>query len=376
VLSFLFATLMSSPSSANVPPQPTLQVRPFGLLSSGQTANLYLLTNAAGMQVALTNYGATVVSLKVPDRCNNSADVVLGYDTPKEYETDKSYFGGTIGRYANRIAQGKFSIGGHHFTLAKNHANNSLHGGLRGFNKRMWTTNEIPNKLAVEFTYVSPDGEENFPGTLTTKARFTLPHDKNELEIDYTAITDQPTIATLTNHSYFNLSGEGSADILSHVLQLHAASFTPVDSTLIPTGEIRSVQNTPFDFTQPHPIGSRIHQPDEQLQFAKGYDHNWVLNKTDAAAHATPQLAAIASDPHSGRVLEVLTTEPGVQFYTGNSLDDTICGKAGKRYPFRSAFCLETQHFPDSPNHPDFPSTLVSPNNPLHSKTIFRFSAK
>ena len=370
---------MSSPSSANVPPQPSLQVRTFGLLSSGQTADLYLLTNAAGMQVALTNYGATVVSLKVPDRGGHSADVVLGYDTPKEYETDKSYFGGTIGRYANRIANGKFSLAGQHCTLAKNNGNNSLHGGARGFNKRMWTANEIPGQhnLAVEFTYVSPAGEENFSGTLTTKVRFTLPHDKNELEIDYTAITDQPTIANLTNHSYFNLSAEGSGDILSHVLQLHAANFTPVDSTLIPTGEIRSVQNTPFDFTQPHPIGSRIHQPDEQLQFAKGYDHNWVLNKTnDATDNAAPQLAAIASDPHSGRILEVLTTEPGVQFYTGNFLDDSIRGKSGKPYPLRSAFCLETQHFPDSPNHPDFPSTLVSPNNPLHSKTIFRFSAK
>jgi aldose 1-epimerase len=353
-------------------------VRPFGQLTPGQTPDLYLLTNTAGMQVALTNFGATIVSLKVPDRRGNSADLVLGYDTPHEYEADKSYFGSTIGRYANRIAQGRFSLGGQQFILAKNNGNNSLHGGIRGFNKRTWTANEIPGEhgLALEFTYISPDGEENFPGTLTTKVRFTLPHDKNELEIDYTAAADQPTIATLTNHSYFNLSGEGSGDILSHVLQLHAACFTPVDSTLIPTGEIRSVQDTPFDFTQPHPIGSRIHQLDEQLNFAKGYDHNWVLNKTHHDANVTPQLAAIASDPESGRVLEVLTTEPGIQFYTGNFLDDTIRGKAGKRYPFRSGFCLETQHFPDSPNHPTFPSTLVSPDHPLHSKTIFRFSAK
>jgi aldose 1-epimerase len=220
VLSFFFATLMSTAFSANVPPRPSLQVRRFGLLSSGQTADLYLLTNARGMQVALTNYGATIVTLKVPDRSNNSADVVLGYDTPKQYETDKSYFGGTIGRYANRIAQGKFSLAGQHFTLAKNNGNNSLHGGILGFNKRMWTANEIPGQhdLAIEFTYVSPDGEENFPGTLTTKVRFTLPHDKNELEIDYTVTADRPSIANLTNHSYFNLSGEGSADILSHVV--------------------------------------------------------------------------------------------------------------------------------------------------------------
>jgi aldose 1-epimerase len=259
--------------------------------------------------------------------------------------------------------------------LPKNDGDNTLHGGISGFNKKIWTAKEVPSKdgVALQFTYVSPDGEEGFPGTLTATILFTVYSDRNELRIDYMASTDKTTVVNLTNHSYFNLAGQGNGDILSHKLQLNASKFTPVDATLIPTGELRDVKNTPFDFTHAVAIGERINGSDEQLKFGRGYDHNWVLDRK--AGEKEPGLAAVALEANSGRVLEVLTTEPGVQFYSGNFLDG-VHGKGGAVYPLRSAFCLETQHFPDSPNHANFPSTTLSPGKPLHSTTIFRFIAK
>ncbi|HET7106313.1 MAG TPA: aldose epimerase family protein [Candidatus Acidoferrum sp.] len=361
-------------------PAPTskapVKVRAFGAIASGEKADLYVLTNNRGMTVAITNYGATVVSIKVPDRAGKFADVVLGYDTAKEYEDGTAHFGGTVGRYANRIAHGSFVLAGKTYTLPKNNGENTLHGGLLSFDKKMWAGKEVPSKegLAVEFTYTSPDGEEGFPGTMNVTVVFTLMNAKNELKIEYTASTDKPTVVNLTNHSYFDLAGQGNGDILSQTLQLNASKFTPVDSGLIPTGELRSVRGTPFDFLKPVAIGERINGEDEQLKLGRGYDHNWVLDRKTGFSGIEP--AAVARDSKSGRVLEVLTTEPGIQFYTGNFLDGTAHGKEGKVYEQRYAFCLETQHFPDSPNHAGFPSTTLFPSKPYHSTTILRFSVR
>jgi aldose 1-epimerase len=352
----------------------TIRKQSFGKTAGGDQIDLYSLTNKKGMEVSITNFGATVVTLRVPDRFGKPADVVLGYDTLQGYENGKSYFGATVGRYANRIGGGKFSIEGKTYTLPKNNGNNTLHGGIVGFNKKVWKAQEIPSNdaSALELTYLSADGEEGFPGNLSVKVVFTLPVDRNELKIDYTATTDKDTVLNLSNHSYFNLAGEGSGDILDHVLTLHAKQFTPVDQTLIPTGELRDVAGTPLDFNSATAIGKRINEDYEQLVFGKGYDHNWVL-ASDSAKNLT--IAAEAYDPKSGRTLEALTTEPGVQFYSGNFLDGPT-GKGGKAYPRRSAFCLETQHFPDSPNHPNFPATMLKPGAVFHSETVFRFSAK
>jgi aldose 1-epimerase len=326
------------------------------------------------MQVAITNFGATVVALKVPDRAGKAADVVLGFDTLEGYENGTAYFGATVGRYGNRIGGGQFSIDGKTYTLPKNNGNNTLHGGIVGFNKKVWKAIAGKDSESLEMSYLSVDGEEGFPGNLSVKVAFTLPADRNELKIDYTATTDKDTVLNLTNHSYFNLAGEGNGDILDHVLMLHAKQFTPVDKTLIPTGELRDVAGTPLDFTTATSIGKRISENYEQLVFGKGYDHNWVLARAEGEKGLT--LAAEAYDPKSGRKLEVLTTEPGVQFYSGNFLDGSAKGKGNKAYGQRAAFCLETQHFPDSPNHPNFPGTLLKPNSVFHSQTVFRFSAK
>jgi len=352
----------------------TMETRSFGAIHSGKEMQLYVLRNNRGMEVAITNFGATVVSIKVPDRSGHVDDVALGYDSARQYEEGKAHFGGTVGRYANRIAHGKFVLDGHTYSLPKNNGDNTLHGGVFGFDKRVWSAQQIPSPdgIAMEFHYVSVDGEEAFPGTLAAKVVFTLYKDKNELRIDYTAGTDKPTVVNLTNHSYFNLSGQGNGDILATVLQLNASRFTPVDETLIPTGELRTVKDTPFDFTKPVAIGERIDGTDLQLRYGRGYDHNWVLDAYSDSSE--PRLAAIARDTKSGRVLEVLTTEPGVQLYTGNFLDGSEHGKGGVAYQRRTAFCLETQHFPDSPNHANFPSTTLEPRKPFHSTTIFRFS--
>jgi aldose 1-epimerase len=352
----------------------TMQKRDFGKTEDGQQIDLYTLTNKNGMEVAITNFGGTVVSLKVPDKDGKFADIVLGYDDVSGYESGKAFLGATVGRYANRIAGGKFVLDGTTYTLPTNDGPNTLHGGLKGFSKRVWTAKDVsgPSGQALQLTYLSKDGEEGFPGSLSAKVVFTLTN-TNQLKIDYSATTDKDTVINLTNHSYFNLSGQGEGDILGHELTLHASRFTPVDATLIPTGDLRSVKGTPFDFTKSTPIGARIEQDDEQLKLGKGYDHNWVL---DGGGAGILHLAAQAYDPKSGRILDVLTTEPGIQFYTGNFLDGTIHGKDGKVYNHRYAFCLETQHFPDSPNHPKFPTTELKSGQRYHSTTVFVFLTK
>ena len=351
-----------------------IEKKPFGKTDDGQAVDLYVLSNKHGMEASITNYGATLVGLKVPDRTGKIDDVVLGYDTLDGYVTGKAYFGATIGRYANRIAQGKFTLDGVTYTLSKNDGQNTLHGGVVGFNKHVWHAREVsnPEGESLELTYLSKDGEEGFPGNLSVVVTYTLPSDRNELKIDYRATTDKDTVLNLTNHAYFNLAGQGNGDILQHLITLHANQFTPVDETLIPTGELRDVKGTPFDFLRPAVIGARIDQDDQQLKFGKGYDESWVIAKSGDPKALTS--AAEAYDPRSGRVLEVLTTEPAIQFYSGNHLDYIANGKAGKTYDFRSAFCLETQHFPDSPNHPAFPTTELRPAESYHSTTILRFS--
>ena len=347
-----------------------MQKQSFGKTEDGQPVDLYILTNKNGMEAAITNYGGTVVSLKVADRNGKFEDVVLGYDNLDGYATGKAYIGATVGRYANRIAHATFTLDGTTYTLAKNDGDNHLHGG---FNKRVWTAKDVSSSAgqALELTYLSKDGEEGFPGNLPVKVVYTLT-DQNELKIDYSATTDKDTVLNLTNHAYFNLAGQGNGDILQQQIMIKADRFTPIDATSIPTGELRSVKGTPFDFTNSTAIGARIDQDDQQLKLGRGYDHNWVLN------NGTPGslfLAAQAYDPHSGRVLEVLTTEPGIQLYTGNFLDG-IHGKDGKVYNRRYAFCLETQHFPDSPNHPNFPSAELKPGQHFQSTTVYKFSTK
>jgi aldose 1-epimerase len=344
----------------------------FGKTPEGQAVDLYALTNKNGVEVSITNYGGAVVSVKVPDRKGKMADVVLGYDSLDGYVNDKSYFGALIGRYGNRIAHGEFTLDGVTYKLAKNNGDNSLHGGTRGFNKAVWSAKGISSKggQALQLNYLSKDGEEGYPGNLNVQVVYSLT-DANELKIEYDATTDKKTMLNLTNHSYFNLAGQGSGDNLGHRLMIAADRFTPVDAGLIPTGELRSVAGTPFDFRSKTAIGARINADDEQLKLGKGYDHNFVLRGSGSLG-----LAARAVEPNSGRVLEVWTTEPGVQFYTGNFLDGTVRGKEGKTYGFRSAFCLETQHFPDSPNHPDFPSTVLSPGQRFHSVTVYKFATE
>jgi aldose 1-epimerase len=346
----------------------------FGKLQDGTTVDLYTLTNSKGMQASVTNFGATLVALKTPDRSGKLADVVLGYSTPAEYQQGTYFFGGTIGRYANRIARGQFTLDGKTYHLPINDGPNSLHGGTTGFNKRVWTAKELAGNSdpAVQFTYLSPAGEEGYPGNLNVEVTYTL-RDDDSLQIAYRATTDKDTVLNLTNHSYFNLGGEGSGDILGHQLTLYADRFTPVNATLIPTAELRAVKGTPFDFTKSTPIGARINQDSQQLKFGKGYDHNWVLT---AGQSETPQDAAEVYDPASGRVLTILTTQPGIQFYSGNFLDGTVHGKSGKTYTHRSGLCLETQHFPDSPNHPTFPSTVLKPGQSFQSLSIYRFSTR
>jgi aldose 1-epimerase len=340
----------------------------------GKQVNLYTLKNAGGMEVKITNYGGTITSVKTPDRNKNFGDVVLGFDSLDGYtsKANTSYFGALIGRYANRIGHGKFTLDGHEYQIPTNEGANMLHGGNKGFDKRVWDAKDVSTSSspALELRYVSKDGEEGFPGTLTATVKYTLTA-KNELRIDYSAVTDKDTVQNLTNHSYFNLSGPGSGTILEDKIMLAADRYTPVAKDLIPTGAIDSVAGTPFDFRKAAVIGSRIKDDNEQLKFANGYDQNFVLNRKGNSL----TLAARVEDPKSGRVLEVLTTQPGIQFYTGNFLNGSVSGIGGK-YEFRSALCLETQHFPDSPNHSNFPSTELKPGQPFHSTTVYRFSTE
>jgi aldose 1-epimerase len=346
----------------------------FGKTPGGQPVDLYVLANKSGAEVSITNYGGAVVSLKMPDRNGKLADVVLGYDTVEGYVSDKAYFGALVGRYGNRIAHAQFVLDGKTYTLAKNNGENSLHGGVKGFNKALWTAKILPAKdgQSLELSYLSRDGEEGFPGNLRVSVVYTLT-DTNALKIEYSATTDKKTVVNLTNHSYFNLAGQGNGDILGHLLTIQADQFTPVDADLIPTGELRDVMDTPFDFRKATAIGARIDQPDEQLKLGGGYDHNFVLRMSMDHGEF---LAARVLEPASGRVMEVWTTEPGVQFYTGNFLDGKTVGKGGVAYPKRSAFCLETQHFPDSPNQPKFPSTVLNAGARYHTITTYKFSAE
>jgi aldose 1-epimerase len=344
----------------------------WGALPSGEALDLYTFRNANGIEASITNYGGRLVTLKTPDRDGRFADIVLGFDDPDEYLKKNPYFGALVGRYANRIANAEFTLDGTTYKLARNNGENSLHGGLKGFDKIAWKGEQIstPDGPALMLEYVSADGEEGYPGTLTATATYTLTDD-NDLRIDYAATTDKKTVLNLTNHSYFDLAGQGSGDILDHIVTIAADHFTPVNAHLIPTGELRSVMGTPFDFTRPTRIGDRIDQDNEQLKLGAGYDHNFVLK----ASGRDPSFAARAHHPDSGRTLEVLTTQPGVQFYTGNHLADSLSkGKGGVIYGFRSGFCLETQHFPDSPNQPNFPSTELKPGEQYQQTTIFRFS--
>ena len=345
----------------------------FGKTGDGRPVDLYTLTNSQGMEVRAMTYGGIIVSLRVPDKTGKFDDVVLGHDTLDGYLVNPPYFGVIVGRYANRIGNATFTLDGVKYTLAKNDGPNSLHGGLNGFNKQVWEAKPFKDTtgVGVAFSYLSKDGEEGYPGNLKVKVSYVLT-DENQVVIDYEATTDKATPLNLSQHSYFNLAGEGSGDILGHHLMLNADRFTPVDKTLIPTGEIRPVQGTPLDFTTPTAIGARINDNYEQLVVGRGYDHNFVINRKEDGLI----LAARVHEPTSGRVLEVFTTEPAVQFYSGNFLDGTITGKHGHVYKQRNGFCLETQHYPDSPNHPDFPSTILRPGATFHSQTVFKFSAE
>ncbi len=355
-------------------PSVNLQHDYFGTVPSGREVRAYALTNGSGMLVRAINYGGIIQSLIVPDRDGTPADIVLGYDSLAPYLDASPYFGAITGRYTNRIGGAKFTLDGTTYQLAANDGPNHLHGGLKGFDKVVWNaeTFQTEDGAGVVFTYISPAGEEGYPGTLEARITYTLTSN-SELVVDYFGTTDEATPVNLTQHSYFNLAGHDGGDVLDHRLMINADAFTPVGATLIPTGELRSVADTPFDFRQPTAIGARIEDNDEQLRFGLGYDDNFVLNRESAAARSTV-LAARVSDPESGRVMEIHTTEPGLQFYTGNHLDGTLRGKGGAVYRHRAGFCLETQHYPDSPNKPDFPTTILRPGMEYRSRTVFVFS--
>ena len=349
-------------------------VAPFGTTPDGEEASVYTLTNARGMEVRVTDWGGVVLSISVPDREGTVEDVTLGFDTLAPYTTGESpYFGALVGRYGNRIAGGRFSLDGQTYTLATNNGPNHLHGGVRGFDKRLWTAEpfETDSTAGLVLTRTSPDGEEGYPGALDVRVTYTLTDD-DALAFEYHATTDAATPVNLTQHTYFNLAGSGG-DVLGHELTLDAGAFTPVDSTLIPTGEVRPVVGTPFDFREPRAIGERIGADDEQLRYGGGYDHNWVLDRDGEAGLVR---AARLYDPSSGRAMEVWTTEPGVQFYSGNFLDGSLTGRGGVAYAYRSGLALETQHFPDSPNQAAFPSTVLRPGETYRSRTVYRFSVE
>jgi aldose 1-epimerase len=350
----------------------TVTTQPFGKMPDGTPVEVFTLSDGA-VEARIISYGGILVSLKTPDRNGNSADVVLGFDDLDGYVSNSNgphgaFFGALVGRYANRIANGTFTLDGKKYSLPINNAPNSLHGGPHGFNNVVWKAKEIAD--GVELTYLSKNGEAGYPGDLTATVRYTL--ERGELKIDYSATTDKDTVVNLTNHSYFNLAGAGKGDILNHQLTLYASRFTPVDATLIPTGELKPVAGTPFDFTKATAVGARIDADDEQIKLGHGYDHNWVLDATGGKL----ALAADVFDPASGRVLQVLTTQPGIQFYTSNFLDGSVKGKGGVSYGLHAALCLETQHFPDSPNHPDFPTAELKPGQKYHQVTVFKLTTR
>jgi aldose 1-epimerase len=345
----------------------------FGQLPSGESIQKYTMTNANGMAISVINYGGIITNLEVPDKDGKIADVVLGFNSLEGYLTPPPYFGAIIGRFGNRIAKGKFSLDGTEYTLAQNDGQNHLHGGNKGFDKVVWEVTKITNaeSVALQLHYLSKDMEEGYPGNLNTTVTYTLTND-NTLKVNYKANTDKKTVVNLTQHSYFNLSGDFSKDILGQQIAINADTFLPVDATLIPTGEFKPVAGTPFDFKQSKTIGKEINQDTEQLKRGLGYDHCWVLNRNSDGL----SLAATAYDPGSGRFMEVYTTEPGIQFYSGNFLDGTLKSKSGGTYAKRSGFCLETQHYPDSPNQENFPSVVLNPEQTYTSETTFKFSVK
>ena len=366
------AALVGCANVSQVPaPMASITRQQFGEPQNGIAVDLFTLRNKKGVEAAICNYGGLVISLKVPNRAGRFGDVVLGYDKLADYIKDTPYFGAMIGRYGNRIAKGKFTLDGKEYTLAVNNGPNALHGGLKGFDKVVWEAKILARSEgpSLQLRYTSKDGEEGYPGNLSVTAVYTLTDD-NALKLEYTATTDKDTVINLTQHSYFNLAGKG--DILNHTVMIPADKFTPVDSTLIPTGELKPVDGTPFDFRTPTPIGARIGQDDEQLKFGGGYDHNWVINKPMGKLG----LMARVFEPTSGRVLEVFSTEPGLQFYTGNFLDGKLKGKGGWVYQRRNAFCMEPQHYPDSPNQPNFPSVVLKPGQVFKNTIIFKFSVR
>ena len=363
------------------PPPPTpeelsknsISKAPFGTLPDGSNVDLYTMVNANGMEVRATNYGGIITALRVPDGDGNIGDVTLGMNSLDDYLKGSPYFGAIIGRYGNRIGKARFKLDDKTYKLPANDGPNTLHGGVKGFDKVVWQAEpfEKEDSVGVIFTYTSKDGEEGFPGNLQTRVTYTLT-DNDELSFDYHATTDKPTVVNLTQHAYFNLAGEGSGDVLGHEVTINAEEYTPVDARLIPTGKLESVTDTPFDFRGKTAIGARINDDHTQIKRGKGYDHNFVLKREEPGL----VLAARVAEPTTRRVMEVHTTEPGVQFYTGNFLDGSITGKAGKPYEKHAGFCLETQHYPDSPNQPEFPSTVLQPGEEYNSKTVYTFSVR
>lgn len=366
------SNLKSSKTAPVVDLKSKIDPKQFESVTDGKSTKLYILKNKNGLEATFTNFGLRLVSLMIPDKNGVFEDVVLGFSNLKGYQTKKgAYFGAIIGRYANRIANGEFSIDDKTYKLAINNGKNHIHGGLQGFNNVVWNANQI-NNSEIEFTRISPDMEEGYPGNLTVTVRYTLT-DNDELQMNYTASTDKPTVVNLSNHAFFNLEGEGNGNVNNHLLMINADFFTPVNQDLIPTGAIVQVKGTPFDFLSLKPIGLNLDADIQQLQYTKGYDHNYVLNKFPKNQQGLV-LAAKVIAPNSGRIMEVYTSEPGIQFYEANYLDGTLVGKSNKPYVFRGAFCLETQHFPDSPNQLNFPSTLLRPLETYTSTSVYKFT--
>lgn len=381
VLSSLLGCSKPEPQPAPAPPPPTPESvsknsvarAPFGTLPDGTAVELFTLINANGMEVRATNYGGIITTLLVPDGSGKLGDITLGMPSLDGYLKNSPYFGAIIGRYGNRIAKAQFKLDDQTYKLPANDGPNTLHGGVKGFDKVVWQAEpfEKEDSVGVIFTYTSKDGEEGFPGTLQTRVTYTLT-DKNELSFDYHATTDKPTVVNLTQHAYFNLAGEGKGDVLSHEVMINADEYTPVNARLIPTGKLESVANTPFDFRNKMAIGAHINDDNEQIKRGGGYDHNFVIKRKEPGL----VLAARVAEPTTRRVMEVHTTEPGMQFYSGNFLDGSITGKSGQAYGKRSGFCLETQHYPDSPNQPEFPSTTLRPGEEYNSRTVYTFSVR
>jgi aldose 1-epimerase len=374
----LLSWIVTDPEGAGSAPaparaKPAVKRAAFGRLSDGQAVESFTLTNANGIELRAITYGATIISIRVPDRDGRLDDVVLGHDDLAGYVTKPAYMGVVVGRYGNRIAGGRFTLDGQTYKLATNNGPNHLHGGVRGFDKHNWKAEsfERPDGVGVAFTRRSPDGEEGYPGNLDVRVTYTL-NDRGEVSFEYLATTDKPTVVNLTQHSYFNLAGDGKRDVLGHELKIDADRYTPVDKTLIPTGVLAPVAGTPFDFRKPTAIGARIGADDEQIRNGGGYDHNFVLNRRGPGLTRVIQVY----EPTTGRTMDIATTEPGVQFYSGNFLDGSIKGKGGHVYARRYGFCLETQHFPDSPNKPDFPSTVLRPRQQYRSQTVLTFGVR